>query len=195
MRLSGIPILFCAATFAMAVSGQPAPITPADLEGMTIDARVSMNNVIQRDGREFPVQNHQTTKLTFLAGGIIDFSLTMVSDTPRGRRQGPKRSGTASLGKPQGTNTLGGGDVVWFFEDNTLTMLRTYKGAGGYKRILAFERKNNAITCNARETYVREDGVGRILSRSAIDDLPVVIVSSRMISSTCTVTPKKSSPS
>lgn len=91
--------------------GQPASIAPGDLEGATIDARVSMNTVIQREGREFPVQNHQTIRVTFLADGMIDIALTMVSDSPRGRRQGPTRAGTVSLGKPRDTDTLGGGDA------------------------------------------------------------------------------------
>lgn len=72
-------------------------------------------------------------------------------------------------------------------------MLRTYKGAGGYKRTIAFERKDGAFTCTARETHVREEGVGRIVLRSAIDDAPIVVVSAKMASSTCKVTMKKPS--
>ncbi len=170
---------------------QSASLTAADLVGATVDAKVTMDQVIQREGRQFPVQLHQQIKVTFLDGDTIEWSLTPVSDTPRGRRQGPTRRAKTSLGKPRDTNTLGGGQALWFFEDNTLILIRTYGGAGGYKRTISFERKGDGFACTARETFMREEGVGRVSLRSAIDDVPVVIVNAKMASSSCKVTLKK----
>lgn len=190
MRRSAI-LTFAALLLPTSAGSQPAPITAADLEGATVDARVTMSQVIQRDGREFPVQLHQGIKIVFLPDNTIDWSLSPTSDTPRGRRQGPTRKGKTVLGKPRDTQTLGGGQAVWFFEDNTLTLIRTYGGAGGYKRTIAFERKGDTVTCSARETFMREEGVGRVALRSAIDNAPLVVVSAKMASSNCKVTLKK----
>jgi hypothetical protein len=191
MKRSSIMALAMLLLPALAGS-QPASITLADLEGAIVEARVTMDQIIEREGRQFPTRTHQVTTITFNSGGRIEWSSVSTSDTPRGQRQGPVRSGKTTLGKARDSKFLGGGQAVWFFEDNALISLRTFADAGGFKRTVSFTLKDGVISCTANEAHVREEGVGGISFRSAIDDAPIVIISSKQSSSSCKVTPKKS---
>ena len=171
----------------------PAPalgqtLTAADLAGAVVDARVTIDQQVQRDGRQFPVQLTQRIRIVFLADNKIDWSITPTSQTPRGVRHGATRKGSTTFGKPRDSRFLGGGQAVWLFEDGALTSLRTYGGAGGYKRTIAFARQGQSITCNIKETFVREEGVGRVALRSGIDSAPVTVISAKQVSSSCRVT-------
>ena len=84
-------------------------------------------------------------------------------------------------------NVRGGGHGVWTFEDGTLSFLRILKG-GAIRWNVVFERDGGALKCKAAENLVREEGVRGIITQSALDDVPMVILSAKQISSTCRVT-------
>lgn len=163
------------------------PVTPADLEGAVVDARVILDQQVRREGRQFGVQLHQQIRIAFLPDGKIEFSITPTSHSPRGVRRGAARKGTTTFGKARESKFLGGGQTVWIFEDEALTSLRTYAGAGGYKRTIAFARQGQSITCSIKETFVREEGVGRVALRSGIDSAPVTVLSAKQVGSSCRV--------
>jgi len=178
--------------FLWPVTAVAQTVTAADLEGAVVEARVTMDQQIQRDGRQFGVQLVQQIRIAFLPENQIDWSVAPISHTPRGAKPGPVRKGTTTLGKPRDTKFLGGGQAIWIFEDNTLTQLRTYAGAGGYKQVITFSRQDQSIACSIRATFVREEGVGRVALRSSIDDVPVNVISAKQVGASCRVALKKS---
>jgi hypothetical protein len=177
-------------TFGLAVVSTPIsaqPVTLSDLKGAVVEASVTLDQRVKRGDQEFSNQFRQDVNIRFGADSI-DWTITPTVTGPRGTRQGDVRSGKSVLGRPQESRRLGGGDSVWLFADGTLTTLRTYTEAGGYKRSIAFARSGGGITCTARETFMRETGVGRIALRSGIDDVPTTVLSARQVSSSCRVT-------
>lgn len=180
LLLAGWFGLFPVAAFAQAV-------TPADLEDYVVEARVVMDQQIRREGRDFPVQLHQRLRIAFLVGNAIEWEMSSTSHTPRGPRQGPAQKGRLVLGKVVEAKNLDGGQAVWFFEDGALTSLRTYGNAGGYKRTISFTRDDSGMTCSIMASHVREEGVGRVATRSVIDNSPVTVLSSKQASSACKV--------
>src|SRR6476661_6630308 len=74
-------------------------VTPADLEGYVVDARLVLDQQIRREGREFPVQVHQQLRFVFRPQSVIEWTMTPTSHGPRGARQGPTRTGRVMLGK------------------------------------------------------------------------------------------------
>jgi hypothetical protein len=166
-------------------------VTLADLEGAVVEARVTNDQHIRRDGREFTVQFTQAIRVSFKPEGKIDWSLSPSSVSPKGLKHGPTRKGALTLGEVRKTDALGGGEGLWVFEDGILTTLRTYTKAGGYKRTIAFTRKGDQIGCTAKEVFMREEGAGPPTLRSAVDNAPVTILSYKPASSSCKVIPKK----
>jgi hypothetical protein len=162
-------------------------VTPADLEGAVVHASVTLDQQIQREGRQFGVQLTQQIRIVFRPDSMIDWSITPTARSARGTRQGPTRKGMIALGKPRDSKFLGGGQAVWIFEDGTLTSLRTYAKAGGYKRTIAFAREGNSFTCTVKDTFVREEGVGYIALHSSIDNAPVRVIGAKQTSSSCKV--------
>ena len=170
-----------------ATTAQPNdPLMFAELVGSVIEARVVRDQIIRREGRTFPVRFQNDVKLVIESDDRIRQTITPTSDTPRGRRVGRTRTGLFTLEKPHSLNGLGGGDGVYIFENAVLTFLRTFK-EGGFKRTIAFNRSSGGLSCTASEAYAREEGVGDLTLNSAIDDTPVIVVSSKQISSTCRV--------
>lgn len=173
----------CLGLLPAAASAQA--VTLADLEGYVVDARIAIAQQLRREGREFPAQLDQRLRVKFLPDNAVDFEMSSTSQTPRGSRQGPTQKGHTSLGKVVEAKNMDGGQAVWFFEDGALTSLRTYGNAGGYKRTITFTRDAKGITCSIVGSHVREDGVGRIETRSVIDNVPVTILSAKQASSAC----------
>ena len=63
-----------------------------------------------------------------------------------------------------------------------------YGNAGGFKRTIHFARDGaDTFTCKIEAAYLREDGVGRVATRSAIDNVPFTILSAKQVSSSCKV--------
>jgi hypothetical protein len=163
-------------------------VTPADLEGYAIDTRVVMDQRIRRDGRDFNVQMHFRAQIAFEPDNVIQFELSSTGFGPRGSRQAPVRKGRALLGKVVETRNGDGGQATWMFEDGALTTFRIFGNAGGFKRTIRFERDGaDAFTCKADAAYVREEGVGRVATRSAVDNVPFTILSAKQTSSSCKI--------
>jgi hypothetical protein len=165
-------------------------LTLADLEGASVEATVVMQRVVQRDGREFPARFQSDLKLKFGPGEKLDGILTSQATSPKGVRKGKPLAFSPKLEKPKEINVSGGGHSVWFFDQGTLTHLRTFKG-GAYKRQIAFARPAGRLSCAIEETFAREAGVGSLQMNSPIDNAPMRVVSSKQVSSTCRVTERK----
>lgn len=163
------------------------PVTLSELQGFAVEANVVLTQQIRREGKEFPVRLDQRLRFVFLPGDMVEWQIAPVSHTPRGAKPGPTRKGRAPIGKPIEAKGLGGGEALFTFADGAFTTLRTYGGAGGYKRVVTFTRSGNTVACNIRETFMREEGVGRVTFRSSIDNAPVTVLSANQTSSNCKV--------
>lgn len=167
---------------------QTQTVTPADLEGYAVDTRVVMDQRIRRDGRDLNVQVHFRAQIAFEPDNVILFEFSSTAFGPRGSRQAPVQKGRALLGKVVEPRNLDGGQAVWVFEDGALSTLRTFGNAGGFKRTISFERDGaGAFTCKIKAAHLREEGVGRVATRSPVDNAPVTILSSKQASSSCKV--------
>jgi hypothetical protein len=169
------------------------PVKFAELAGSVIEARVVRDQIIRREGRTFPTRLQNDIELVIGPDDRIQQTITPTSDTPRGRRVGRTRTGVFTLEKPHSLRGLGGGDGVYIFEDAVLTFLRTYK-EGAFKRTIAFSRSSGGLSCAADEAFVREEGVGDLTLNSGIDDVPVILVSYKQLSSTCRVIKQSDAP-
>ncbi|MET0278490.1 MAG: hypothetical protein ABW198_09170 [Pseudorhodoplanes sp.] len=169
------------------VAALAQPVTPADLEGNVLEARLVVAQQIRREGREFPVEVHQQLRFVFRPERVVEWSMIPVSHTPRGVRQGPTQTGRVAMNKVVDARGPGGGQAIWLFEDGTLTTLRTFGGDGGFKRTISFTREGNGFACSLKSTFMREEGVGRIATRSVIDNVPLTILSARQVSSSCRI--------
>jgi len=164
------------------------PVTLAELEGFVVEGRVVVDQRLHREGRDISVQRHERMRFVFYPDNVIEWELTSTGYSPRGAKKGPTRKGKFVLGKVLEARSLGGGQAVYTFEDGTLTSLRTYGGAGGYKRAVSFKRdKSGALTCSVSETFMREDGVGRVTLNSAVDGKSITVLSAKQVSSNCTL--------
>jgi hypothetical protein len=173
-----------------ATFGQAQTVTPADLQGYAVDTRVVMDQRIRRDGRDINVQVHFRAQIAFEPDDVIRFEFSSISFGPRGSRQAPVQKGRALLGKVVEPKNLDGGQVVWVFADGALTTLRVFGNAGGFKRTISFTRTSDGaggFDCKIEAAHLREDGVGRVATRSPVDNAPVTILSSKQVSSSCKV--------
>jgi hypothetical protein len=165
----------------------------SELEGSVIEARVDRDLIIRRNGRTFPVRIQDDVKLVIRPYDRIEQSVTVTSDTPRGKRRGPTMTGTFTLGEQRSIAALGGGSGIITFENGVLTFIRTFK-EGASKRTFAFSRGPDGLSCTVNITLAREGGVGDVAMNSAIDDAPVVVISNKQISSTCRVVKSSQTP-
>lgn len=182
--------LFLAGCFALLpVAAHAQTVTAADLEGYAVDARTVMDQRIRRDGRDINIQVHFRVQIDFEPDNVIRFEFSSTSFGPRGSRQAPVQKGRALLGRVIEPRNLDGGQVVWVFEDGALTTLRIFGNAGGFKRTISFTRTDGAggFACKIEAAHLREDGVGRVSTRSPVDNAPVTILSSKQASSSCKV--------
>jgi hypothetical protein len=178
-----------ALAMALGLIATPAlsqPVTFADLQGMTIEAAVVYQQQVRRDGQVFANRMRQTWTTVIGPGDAIRSTSSNTSEGPRGSRTSAPRTGSFTLGKPRTVSDLGGGDAVWAFTNGTLNYLRTYRGAGGYKRTFTFTRAGGGLNCSVRTAFARETGVGRIDLESPFGS-QVEILSSKQISSSCRV--------
>jgi hypothetical protein len=169
------------------------PVKFTELAGSVIEARVVRDQVVRREGRTFPVRSQDDIKLVIGADNRIEQSVTVTSDTPRGQRKGPTRTGVWSLGEQRPIGSLGGGNGILTFENGVLTFIRTFK-EGAVRRTFAFSRGPDGLSCDANQAFGREGSVGDLTMNSAIDDNPIIVVSSKQISSTCRVVKQSQTP-
>jgi hypothetical protein len=169
------------------------PVKFPELDGSVIEASIVRDQVVRREGKTFPVRSQDDIKIVIGGDNKIEQSVTVTSDTPRGQRKGPTRTGVFTLGEQRPIGALGGGNGILTFEDGVLTFIRTFK-EGAVKRSFAFRHGPDGLSCTANQTFAREGGVGDLSMNSAIDGIPVVIVSFKQISSTCRVMKQSQTP-
>jgi hypothetical protein len=181
------PLLLLLSSAAPARSQQ---VTFADLDKALIEAHVVRQQVVRRNGREFPVRNESELQLVIGPGTKIQQTWTPTTHSAGGTKRG--RSGTSSftLEQSRDVGSQGGGKALYLFAEATLTFMRTFKG-GAFKRTIAFFRGKDGLTCVAAESFAREEGVGTIFLESWTDGAPVTIVSWKQLSSTCRITADK----
>jgi hypothetical protein len=165
-------------------------VTFAELDGVVVEARVVLQEVIRRQGKQFPIRAVGDTKLTIGPGTSLYVTLTSTSHHPRGVSKGQPISFVSRLERPGevAKSNMGGGHGVWVFSDGTLTNLRTYGGGGAFKRDIVFTRTAGGLACKITEGFAREGGTGSIAFNSPIDGVLVTVVSARQVSSSCQVT-------
>jgi hypothetical protein len=163
------------------------PVTFADLQGATIEAVVVMQQLRRSGGQTHSGESRQTWRTVIGPGDTIQSTSSTTASSPRGTRTSAPRTGSFTLGKPRAVSDLGGGDAVWVFTNGTLNYLRTYRGAGGYKRTFTFARRAGGLTCTVRTAFARESGVGDIELESPVSGSRVEILSSKQVSSSCRV--------
>jgi hypothetical protein len=160
----------------------------AELDGAVIESRIVRQQRIAREGREFSVQFQSDWKIEVGPGDRIISTFNPTAYTPKGTRRGKTRSALFTLERPHDV-AAGGitGHAVWLFDDGKLTFLRTFKG-GGLKLTISFASGLEGLGCKAVESLVREEGVQGIMTESAIDGMPVTVLSAKQISADCRLT-------
>jgi carbohydrate-selective porin OprB len=164
-------------------SGQP--ITLADLQWSEVHMKIARDQVVRREGRQFPVRVNMDLKLAIGFEGI-EQTFTSTAHGPRGTRQSQPMIGSFIVNRVRDVRSLGGGRAVWQFADGTLTFMRTYK-QGAYRRTVAFTRGAQGLTCTVSESFARENGTGSIELNSLMDGRPTTIVRWKPVSSSCRV--------
>lgn len=166
------------------------PVTIGEFVGAVVTARIIQEQVIRRDGNQFPVRQQADLHLVVRSNTKIERQIYQTSYSPRGVRKANSGKLSFTLEQPTEPKFLGSGHAVWFFDKETLTNLRVYKG-GAFKREILFARGASGLTCTVTDAFLREDGVGSIELRSAVDGTPVKLISSKQVSSSCQVTKPK----
>jgi hypothetical protein len=192
LALIAAPVRLCGQTAVTTIQPND-PVKFPELAGSVIEARVVRDQIVRRNGRTFPVRSQDDLKLVIGPDDRIEQSVTVTSDTRRGQRKGPTRTGMFILGEQRLVGALGGGNSAFTFADGVLTFIRTFR-EGAVKRTFAFSRRPDGLSCTANQTFAREEGVGDLAMDSAIDNVPVVIVSYKQISSTCRVAKQSQTP-
>ena len=85
----------------------------------------------------------------------------------------------------------GAGHGVWIFEGGQLINLRTYK-SGALKRTITFSRGVEGVRCAIEHLWVLEAGKRSIEVTSAVDGLPLTILSFKQTSGSCKISKRKS---
>jgi hypothetical protein len=176
-----------AGAVTMASSAWPQAVTLADLQGATIRFSSVHNERLIRDGQERSVDLHTAGQVTIGPGNTVTSSVTSTSVSGRGSRTGSPGSGTFTLGKPG--KTTGGDDVLWILSDNSLVRLRVYGGGSGGGQILriGLRRGADGLHCTFSMPFAREKGAGAIRKGSAVDGVPIEILSWKPVSTSCQV--------
>jgi hypothetical protein len=154
-------------------------VTPAWLAGRTVEATVTFQMRIRREGRgEFDAPTTIDWRLNIGSDGRVTGSITRSSPVgPRGPVS-TTRQVSAQIGRP-GELRGGGGHGVMILSGNTLTMLRTFE-VGGNKTTITFAGGG----CSIRGAMMQEVGAGRTRA-AAIAGGTVEVLSSRQVSSSC----------
>jgi hypothetical protein len=187
-----VAILVAGFALRQSAKSQTQPVGFADLESMEVSAKTLQQQVIRRDGRQFPIRQQNDIRLWFKAENKLEGCIELTSHTPKGIRKGKSPHFSFTLEQPQEMKKkfMGEGHAVWFFENGTLINLRTYKG-GAFRREIAFVRTADGYSCTIQEAYARETGVAGIELKSAVDGATIMVVSAKQVSSNCVVTKSK----
>jgi hypothetical protein len=155
----------------------------AELEGLTIRAKVVFARTTKRDGRIRNNQSHQ--EFTIRIGGDDSIAETEKYTTinQRGEPGATRTVDNEYTLNKVATRATGG--VVWAFVDGNLTRLST-RSEGARRMTFAFRRTPKGIVCKFDAPYVREDGVGTLKGK-AMAGGATEFLSVKQVSSTCTV--------
>ena len=174
----------------------PAPaaaqaVTLSDLEGQAVEAEVLREQVGRRQGQTSTARLHQSWKLSINADKSVEMTVSTTRHGSDGTRKAKPSSGLFKLDEVKELPSSIGGEGVWRFEDGSLSFIRTFP-SGAYRAMFAFTRGPAGLTCTVGETFARENGRGeiRILSPFAGGG-EVTLVSTKQLSSSCTVTKKQ----
>jgi hypothetical protein len=174
---------------AEAATGQaatPGAVTFDQLEGFVVEANIVRDQVTQRNGRQGPQQAHTSWRLVLGPGLSIQSTVNATFHNPHGQRKAEPVTGSFILDQSRHVGSRGGGQGIWHFEEQALTFTRTFE-QGALRIKFTFFRSDEALSCQASESFARENGTGPITMRSAVDGQPVTIVRAKQISSTCRV--------
>jgi hypothetical protein len=191
IRLHHLVTLIALAMAWTAPAAWSEEVAFADLDGVVIEIRVVVQETVAEKGIAYDGSTERNVKIEIGPGDRIVSTYQGTWHGARGARTGRILRSERKLEQPGDHKAYGGGDVVWTFRDGTLTWLQVYKMGGGFKRTIAFERGPKGITCTVADSYVRENGTGRIAFESTTGTGgKVEIVSEKQISSSCSVRAK-----
>ena len=183
-------VVFSAQPLSQRAISEPATrgaVTFDELEGFIVEANVVRDQLTERGGRRISQQAHTNWRIVIGPRVSIQSTVNVTIYNPNGQRKAEPVVGSFMLDESRHVNSRGGGQGLWHFEEQTLTFTRTL-GQGAFRIKFSFSRGNGeSLSCEANESFARENGVGRITMQSAIDGQPVVIVRAKQISSTCRV--------
>jgi hypothetical protein len=160
-------------------------VTLADLDGAIVETSVGYQNTARWNGQNVSTQSRTDRKIIMGPADMGRVEWTMTSHSSRGTRTTAPKSYSFTLGQPRETASMGGGHIVWLFNDGVLTLLRTYK-VGGFKMSITFARHDGGLTCSIQQAHAREVGAGNIRRESAFGG-SWEIISAKQISSTCRI--------
>jgi hypothetical protein len=165
-------------------SAAAEPLAEAELEGIALQAEISMDQTVRRQGRTGSANVTQRWKLTVEPDRTVSFTMDATARTPRGTRKADPARGVFTLDEPRQVRSRGGGEALWKFSDGKLTFLRTLP-AGAFRVSFALERAGDRLTCKVDAGYAREDGRGPIRLESPFGGEEITIVNAKQVSSNC----------
>ena len=164
----------------------PGAVTFDQLEGFIIEANIVRDQLTQRDGRQVPQQAHTNWRVVIGPGLSIQSTVNATFHNPHGQSKADPLTGSFILDQSRHVGSRGGGQGVWHFEEGTLTFTRTFE-QGAFRIKFAFSRKDEGLSCQASESFARENGTGPIAMQSAINGQPITMIRAKQISSNCRV--------
>jgi hypothetical protein len=186
-RVCGIGIVLFA--IFQTVGPQPAEaestdsISIADLEGLTVDAKIVYARTVRYKGNIRNNQSHQEFRLRIGPNGAIWETEKYTTVSPRGEVVASRTNNNHyTIGHVIDREK---GHVVWAFADASLTRLNT-RAEGGRKMTYLFKRSANGFACDVSAPYMREDGVGRLQGK-AMRGGTVEFLAIKQVAATCRV--------
>ncbi len=158
----------------------------ADLQGVVIHTRVLFQQEGLSNGQPFQNQAETVSTITINSTNTLTTTVVSTAYNPQGTRTSPARSGSFTLGQPREVPSVGGGHVLWIFQDGKLINLRTFK-AGAFRGTIAFSRGAEGLRCTLRAAYAHEAGIADWNWISPISGTDIRMKSIRPIPSDCQV--------
>jgi hypothetical protein len=171
-----------AATAACGDFRESYALTADDLEGISIETRVTYDMRIERTHGIFNPKSTMVMKLA-VKDGVVVGTVTRSAKGPRGsvERENRIRVPIGVAGKPPT-----GGDALWIVQDDKLVLLRAFK-TGGFKAEISFTGRGADMACTIRAPYMREEGKGQIQTEDSPGGGPVTILDAVQTSTDCKV--------
>ena len=158
-------------------------VTMADLDGVTVRAKLVYARTVRREGRIRNNHSHQEFTIRIGPADAIAETEKYTTIGEHGRVVASRViNNSYTLGK---VTNRGGGHVVWALVDASLTRLNT-RSEGARRMTYAFKRTATGFACSLNAPYVREDGVGA-LKHKAMKGGTNEFLAIKQVSSTCRV--------